>query len=172
MPRKITAVLITREDAWPKDVPLNFDFDELLVETRCPNVRRRFELAQQAKHEHIYVQDDDNVIDIKALYEHYDDEHLTNVMIPGIHETYEPTGVTLLGYGAFFPKSLINFSRWERTHGEVDAMEADRIFTFLAQPHRVVFQDVKQIRRAEKMCERQGHYETRQRFFDALAVLP
>jgi len=171
MAYNVTAVLITRERYWPKDVPIAFDFDEVIVETLCPNVRRRYELALEARNEVIYVQDDDMVVDIAALWPHYDGR-LTNAMIPGMHDIYKDTGVTLVGYGAFFPKALINFSRWEKQYGEVDAMEADRIFTYLAQPHNVVFQPPVQIDRPVKMCQRPCHYEVRQKFFNMLKELP
>lgn len=167
MSHKVTAVLITREREWPKDCRVDFDFDEVLIETNCVNVRRRFELAKTAKNDIIYVQDDDNVIDISKLWEQYDGR-LTHAITDGHAEIYAGTGVTLIGFGAFFPKSLIDFSRWEADCGEVDAMEADRIFTYLAQPHNSVFIPIMQIDRPVKMCYRPGHYERKNNIIEQL----
>lgn len=158
----VTAILITREDRYPTDIRMGFPFDEVIIETGCPNVRRRFELALGARNETIYTQDDDAEIDINALWHHYDGS-LTNAITQYHKDAYEGTGVTLIGWGAFFPKSLIDFSRWEAAYGEVDAMEADRIFTYLAQPHNTVVMPIQERPRGTRMCLEPGHYQTRDR---------
>src|SRR5205809_1046685 len=101
----VSAVLITREAEYPKGVRLDFDFGELLIHTQCPNVLRRFELATKAKHDVIYVQDDDASIDIKKLWRAYDGT-LTNALTLEHKIIYQGTGVTLIGWGCFFPRAM------------------------------------------------------------------
>lgn len=164
---KVSAVLITREDRYPTDIALNFPFDEVIVNTRCPNVKRRFDLAQQARNEVIYVQDDDAEIDIALLASYYDGR-MTHAITPGHAQIYRGTGVTLIGWGCFFRKSMIDWSKWEAKYGDVDEMEADRIFTYFAHPHNSVLMSIRQIHRATKMCERPGHYQTKERILRML----
>lgn len=166
----ITACLITRERAWPDDVPMSFPFDEVLIANRCPNVLRRFELAQKARNEIVYVQDDDCQINIGHLWMHYDGR-LTNAISSGHQQIYAGTGVTLIGFGCFFNKKQIDWSRWEAKYGPVDEMECDRVFTYLAQPHNNVVMPIRQLNRVEKMCARKGHYETRDRIIKQLKEL-
>lgn len=165
--RRVTAVLITRESEYPKDVRLDFEFDEVLVETNCRNVLRRYELALQARNDVIYFQDDDASIDIKHLWSQYNGK-LTYAITPGHLIMYASTGVALVGWGAFFPKMLIDFRRWEAAYGPVDEMECDRIFTYIAQPHNPVVMPIGQFSRPVKMCERPGHYQTRDKIFKML----
>jgi hypothetical protein len=166
----VTAVLITRERAYPQDIRVDFPFDEVLVETSCPNVRRRYELALRAKSDVIYTQDDDAEIDIPALWAHYDGR-LTNAITPYHRDVYAPTGMTLVGWGCFFPKLLIDFSRWEARYGEVDEVEADRIFTYLAQPHNTVVMPIAEHKRREQLCQRPDHYPARDRILAKLRAL-
>ena len=156
----VTAVLITREATYPTDIHVAFPFDEVIVKTHCPNVRMRFELAERANSDIIYVQDDDIEIDIHQLWKHYDGT-LTHAITDYHLKAYAGSGVTLIGFGAFFPKSAINFGEWIDRYGGVDAMEADRIFTYFTQPHNSVLMPIRQVDRPVKMCERPGHYTIR-----------
>lgn len=172
----VTAVLITREHDYPTDVKLDFPFMDHMVQRQCPNVLQRFQLAALATTEHVYVQDDDNEIDIGALYQQYDGRHITNAMPRGMQGFYAGTGVTLIGYGAFFPRRMAQLfverlPWWRVKFPDLIDMEADRFFTWAFQPQHVVTMPVRQIRRAEKMCERQGHYQTRDRIFKMLKEL-
>lgn len=172
----VTAVLITREPEYPLDLRIDFPFAEMLARTRCPNVLERFMTAAEAPTEHIYVQDDDNEIDVAELYRHYDGKHITNAMPRGMQGFYSGTGVTLIGYGAFFPRRMAQqfverLPWWRTKFPDLLDMEADRFFTWAFQPQHVVNMPVRQIRRAEKMCERKGHYETRDRIFKMLKEL-
>ena len=156
----VTAVLITREASYPRDIKIDFPFDEVLIETDCPNVLRRFELAEKASSDIIYVQDDDAEIDIHALWSHYNG-HLTNAMSEFHLQAYAGTGVTLVGWGAFFPKSVINFEPWQKRYGAVDEMEADRIFTYFARPHNSILMPIREVRRSVRMSARVDHYSIR-----------
>ena len=167
---KVSAVLITREAEWPRDARVDFDFDEVLVGTKSPNVFRRFELAMTARNDVVYVQDDDCSIDIEQLWRKYDGR-LTNAQTPEHQRVYGGTGMTLIGWGAFFPKRLIDFSRWIARYGKVDQMECDRIFTFLAQPHNTIVMPIRQFTRPVRMCNQPGHYQVRDRLLTMLKEL-
>lgn len=176
---KITSVLITREDAWPADAPVNFNFEESLVEVRCPNIFRRFELAAAAQHETVYVQDDDVVIDVKRLYSLYLTAGLkpTNVMPLGFQQIYGGTGVTMIGFGCFFQRSLAerfvaHQQFWRAEFGdEIFETEADRFFTYSHQPFHNVTIAMRQISRAVKMSKRPNHYAIRTEIFERLKHL-
>lgn len=134
---KATAVLITKQSEYPKEAldALTGKFDEILIETSCPAVFRRYDLALRAKNEIIYFQDDDCVVDVEALFKAYDGR-ITNNISPGHFENYKDKGVTLIGWGAFFPKSMINFVKYLAKH-PIDSLflsQTDRIFTYLNQP--------------------------------------
>lgn len=173
--RKVSAVLITRENEWPTDIKLDFEFDEVLVMTHCPSLACRFQLAQQARNEIIYVQDDDCQIDIKELWTHYDGR-LTNAIKWGHQQIYAGTGVTLIGWGCFFPKSLIDFSRWTAQYGDIVqgglAHEVDRIFTYLAQPHNTVRIPIEDLTRTRAMSrDNPDHYRSKDRVIGMLKEL-
>jgi hypothetical protein len=165
----ITAVLITREPEYPLDTQIDFPFDEVLLETNCPSLARRFELAAQARNEIIYVQDDDVAVDIAGLWRHYDGR-LTNCMSWGHLQIYNglcQNRVTLIGWGCFFPKRLLDFSPWTDAFGEMPAHEVDRIFTHLAfrsqgGPHNTVVMPFRQLPRAHAMSrDNPNHYTSR-----------
>ena len=132
----VTAVLITREDTWPRHHASlgTFPFANVIVVPRCPDILTRWTTALTAKTDTIYVQDDDATIDIDDLWARYDGKTITNVMTPDRIKRYAGTGVTLIGWGAFFPKSLIDFSLWHYVYGAVPLMHADYVFTY-NKPH-------------------------------------
>ena len=170
----VTAVLITREDEYPKDVVLDFEFDEVIVCTRCPHVFRRYELAAEARNEIIYFQDDDAVINIKDLWTHYDGRRITHAITPGHKKIYEGTGVTLIGWGSFFPKHMVTEfveeqQTWRDLVGDqVFEAEADRVFTFRHGPHNSVVMPIWQFRRPVRMSDRPDHYRTKDRVIKTL----
>lgn len=131
----VTAVLITREKEYPKEISLE-GFGEVLICTESPSVYQRYILAAIAKNDTIYVQDDDAIIDYKELFEHYDGR-LTNCMTQHHFDAYRGNGCTLVGWGCFFPKSMLAvFNKYMDRYG-VDShllRDADRIFTVLNQP--------------------------------------
>lgn len=132
----VTAVLITREKEYPKQIVLD-GFGEVLIRTESPSVYERYLLAKQAKNDIIYVQDDDCTLDYRFLFSKYDG-FLTNAMTRHHFNAYNGSGCTLVGWGAFFPKHMLGvFDKYIEKYGE-DAhllREADRIFTVLNQPH-------------------------------------
>ena len=154
----ITAVLITREAHWRAGANLGtFPFAEIMCQTQCPNVLQRFELAQQAQHDIIYVQDDDVTINIAELWSHYDGR-LTNAITAERQRRYAGTGVTLMGWGSFWPKSMLNFTRWTARYGPLDPMYVDYIFTYLNQPHNTHVMRIHELPRHGRMISCQpGH---------------
>lgn len=185
---KVTAVLITREAEYPRDIHLNFDFDEVLVETRCQSLVRRFDLARQARNDVVYVQDDDCEVDVAALWKRYERfesaPRLTNCMSFGhlqIYNQLSQNRVTLIGWGCFFPKRLIDFSPWEDAHGQIVGspfeIEIDRIFTHLAYryqeaPHNTVVMPFRQITRTRAMSrDNRDHYRSRDNVIKMLEAM-
>lgn len=171
----VTAVLITRDPVWPADVPLDdIPFGEVKLQTSCPNVFQRFVLAAEAKCERIYVQDDDVVIDVRELFKHDIIASITNIMPPGFQQIYRGTDVTLIGFGAFFPRWMAEQfverqQRWRDAFGdEVFEAEADRFFTWTHWPHNEVHLPMRQIRRPVRMSDRPNHYKTRDEIFRRL----
>lgn len=136
---KITAVLITRDKEYSKEIDTSW-FDEVLIKTESPSVYERYLLAGKAKNDIIYFQDDDAILDYKELWKHYNGQ-LTNG-ITRVHQNfYRDSGVTLVGWGCFFPKHMLkNLDIYIEKYG-VDAhllREADRIFTYFSKPHNNV----------------------------------
>lgn len=136
---QVSCVLITREKEYPKEISTE-GFGEVLIATESPSVYQRYLLAAKAKHDIIYVQDDDCTLDYRELFSHYNG-CLTNAMTMHHLQAYMGSGCTLVGWGCFFPKEMLKaFDRYIAKYGE-DAhlmREADRIFTVLNQPHNTV----------------------------------
>lgn len=143
---KITAVLITKEKEYPQLVlerlTLGF-FDEIIIKTESPSVYERYLLAAQAKNDIIYVQDDDCLVNYQNLFKHYKDAvgSITNTMTLPFQRRYEPMGCTLVGWGCYFPKSMLNvFDKYVEKYGIDNHLyrEADRIFTYLNKPFNTI----------------------------------
>lgn len=139
------------------------EFDEFIVEVNCPSIYRRYELSSTAKNDLVYVQDDDCLIGVKELFEYYNGQ-LTNAINPHHLEAYKGTGITLVGFGTFFPKSMVNFTKYLDKY-EVDDLflsQTDRIFTYLNQPHNSIVLPIHHLPRATeygRMSTTPGHYE-------------
>lgn len=138
----VTAVLITRKKEYPKEIQLE-GFGEIIVVPECPSIYHRYLAASRAKHDIIYVQDDDCLIDYARLWAAYDGR-LTNFMTQGHFNSYRGKGATLVGWGCFFPKAMLtSFLRYIEKYGQDEYLlrEADRIFTVLNQPHNTLISD-------------------------------
>src|ERR1700753_1949500 len=109
---KVSAILITKEKKYPKEVLESLsDFDEIIVKTECPNILTRYELTLKAKNEVIYVQDDDCIIDSQELFKYYNGQ-ITNAITQHHRDFYSKLGMTLIGFGAFFPKKMVDFKKY------------------------------------------------------------
>ena len=136
---RITAVLITRDKEYPKEIDTSW-FDEVLIKTESPSVYERYLLAEKAKNDIIYFQDDDAIVDYKEIWRHYNGQ-LTNGITRAHQNNYRETGVTLVGWGCFFPKKMLkNLDRYIEKYGKDRHLlrEADRIFTYLTKPHNTI----------------------------------
>lgn len=169
---EVSAILITREKYWPKDARIDFQCDVTTL-TECPYVAKRFELAATAAYDTIYVQDDDVDLDIERLYKCYDGR-LTNAIHGGHSYAYQNTGVTLIGFGCFFPRVMAerfmaDEGKWRKKFGdELYEQEADRIFTFVNRPHNNVSMPYREFRRQGCMSMRHDHYKIRDRMIREL----
>lgn len=163
---KVSCVLITRNAEYPEIIMERLDqgfFDEILVQPNSECVYQRYIAAKQAKNDLIYVQDDDCMVNYRVLFRSYDGR-LTNSMPLEFQEKYKDWECTLVGWGCFFPKSMLSvFDRYIEKYG-MDAhllREADRIFTHLNQPFNTVtlpHEDLFQT--PERMCYQEDHYRS------------
>lgn len=172
---RISAVLITREPDYPQDALPDFPFDEILIQTNCPSLMRRWDLVEEANNDIIYVQDDDVKVDVKALWNIYklSPDFLTCVITPMHFERYMGTGTTLVGWGCFFQKKQVNFQPWIDVFGPVPERECDLVMTYFAQPFNHIVQPVHEFARSrpERMCSAPDHYTRRQDVMRQLQTL-
>ena len=140
---KITCVLIEKGPEYPEIVLERIDlgfFDEILVVVDSPSVYHRYLAAAKAKNPIIYIQDSDCMVNYQVLFKSYNGQ-ITNTMTKEFLEKYKDKGCTLIGWGCYFPKSMLSvFDRYIEKYS-VDAhllREADRIFTHLNQPWNTV----------------------------------
>lgn len=166
-PEQVSAVLVTRGDvdmspvvdslAWCTDVIIwnNSEREDL----QCYG---RFAGIAEAKHDHIYVQDDDLVIDALALLAHYDGESIVANKPP--EEEWR-----FIGGGAFFPRTLPDFtayrSRLDFVQEEFDRC-ADVVFAY-SHPYRHTWVGYQRLLpwhdAPNRMYKQPNHYEVRER---------
>jgi hypothetical protein len=150
----ISAVLITREKEFPEG-PLNLikrnsNITEILIDTECKSMLRRFLLAKNAKNDLIYTQDDDCYVDnIQQLIDEFDGKHITYNCQQYHYDYYKDlvdNKIALIGWGAIFKKEWINvFEEYFKVFpvDELSMFMADRIFTYLNTPHNVVIRPTR-----------------------------
>lgn len=159
-----SAVLITKEKSYPQEIlDLLPKFDEVLIKTECPSILARYELAQKAKNNIIYVQDDDCITDVEALRSMFNGR--LTVAVKEHHQNfYAGSGVTLVGFGAFFTKDMINFDPYLDRYGvsPLFLSQADRVFTYLNQPFNQVPVETRNLPTATdntRMSNQEDHYD-------------
>jgi hypothetical protein len=170
--KNVTAVLITTKDEYPKEISID-GFGEVLIKTNSPSVFERYLLAEKATNDIIYVQDDDCIVDYKALWRYYDGR-LTNTMTPHHYSAYSSTGATLVGWGCFFPKAMLKeFHRYIDRYGQDFHLfrEADRIFTVLNQPHNTIIAPHQDLPQVGRMSHEALHYEWAREAIEKTRVL-
>lgn len=166
---KATAVLITTKADYPPEVleSLLGKFDEILIETECPSIHRRYQLATKAKNDLIYVQDDDCITNVEALFKAYNGQ-ITNAITQHHLDWYKDKGVTLVGFGAFFPKNMIDFSEYLDKY-PVDSLflsQTDRVFTYLNRPFNQQLVTIKNLPSATesgRMSTKPDHWSNLER---------
>ncbi len=142
---KVTAVVVTKGGTLDVKVTQSLrSFDEVIVwdNSRAPkNVRvyGRFAGALLARNEFVYVQDDDCVVDAIKIAHCAASLVGTGKILCNMPSDRRPeyvgTGVSLIGWGTVFSKSLIGPSfaaylkRWPQD--ELFERECDRLFTYV-----------------------------------------
>lgn len=164
---KISAILITRLIEYPEIIlerlDINDFFDEIMVVNESANVYNRYIAASKAKNDIIYVQDDDCLVNHQVLFKSYNGL-ITNTMTKEFLEKYKDKKCTLVGWGCYFPKSMLGvFGKYTERYG-VDShllREADRIFTFLNQPFNTVIQPHEDLfQTPDRMGYQPEHYKS------------
>ena len=143
-PRQVTAVIVTKGGVDLGDQSNPGLFGEALIwdNSQCVasgnsdvKVYGRYLAALEASNEYVYVQDDDCVIDVQRLCAEYQPGELLCNVKPHHHEVYsrQYPGMTLVGWGAISPKSMIDFSPYLDRYPEDELFlrECDRVFTWL-----------------------------------------
>ena len=140
-PKEISAVLITKDPIYPKEVlehTASFGFGEILILTNCDSPFRKHELFQKAKFETIYYSDDDAICPIADLLALSKPDIINCALKQGHFDAYKDSKATMgLGWGAIFPKSLLkSLDKYVKIYGEdeVYKRETERIFTYLNHP--------------------------------------
>jgi UDP-N-acetylglucosamine 4,6-dehydratase/UDP-glucose 4-epimerase len=172
---KISCVLITKEAQYPEIVLERLNqgfFDEIIIVTECESIYHRYLAAQKAKNDIIYVQDDDCMVNYRALFSYYN-SYITNTMTKEFKDKYEDPrytfiGCTLVGWGCYFPKSMLSvFDKYIAKYGIDNHLlrEADRIFTYLNQQFNTVImshEDLPQAAADDRMGYQEDHYTSMQ----------
>lgn len=121
----------------------------------------RFAAIPEAKHPHIYVQDDDLTVDALALLERYDGTGIVANVPPD--EEWD-----FIGGGAFFPRDLPNFQPYTDRHGAGTDFDrvCDVVFAY-GHPYQrtwVGYREMLPWHDAENRMYRQAdHYLVRER---------
>ncbi|HXI88460.1 MAG TPA: hypothetical protein VNH18_14710 [Bryobacteraceae bacterium] len=140
-PSEVSAVIVTKGDNESTLARIRESlsmFAEVLVWDNSQSINRkvygRYVAALNAFSEYIYTQDDDCLVDARKLFGMYQPGELLCNMLPSHQPFYAATGgISLVGWGAIFPKALIDFSAYLANYPEDELFdrECDRIFTWL-----------------------------------------
>lgn len=168
----VTAILISREKNYPEIILERLTctefFKDIIIVTECQSVYHRYLAAAQAETKHLFVIDDDALVNFKVLWKSYDGVRITNAMTKPFIEKYKDSECTLIGFGAFFPKSMLSCFDPYIEKFKVDAhllREADRIFTHFNRPWNTIVlphEDLKSSSAPDRMSYEEGHYKSMQ----------
>jgi hypothetical protein len=135
---QVSAVLVTRGDVDLSPVLATLPFDDVVIwdKTKRPEdyfIWSRYVAMQEAKHDVVYVQDDDCLTDPAVIASQYRPGFITANVPPERRDFYRD-GVTLIGWGSVFHRSMATvfnryLKRWPMD--ELFMRECDRIFTGL-----------------------------------------
>jgi hypothetical protein len=142
--KNVSAVLITRGDVPVSPVVYSLPFEDVVVwdtSLRGPQVRAalmyaRYMAVASCKHDIIYVQDDDCIVDARSLVQQYQMGTVTCNMPVEKREEYNriAPGISLVGWGAVFHRARLKaFDSYIEKFPADDLFyrEADRVFTYL-----------------------------------------
>ena len=134
----VSGVIVTKGDRDISTVVKSLPFSDVVVWDNSKRndlkVFGRFHAAViEAKNPIVYVQDDDCIVDIPKLLEHYDPNMVVCNMPANRRKDYQNTGISLIGWGALFHVSKINFKRYTACFpvDELFYRECDRVFTYI-----------------------------------------
>lgn len=145
---KLTAVIPTRGDVDVSPIVSHLrtyrEIAEVVVVAGSTPFNR-YMWGRHATTDLIYTQDDDCITDIAMLIDFWEDRDVILNAMTREHAAQYPGAQTLLGFGAIFPRLLINTTfifdeRWKR-----DALffrEADRIFATV-NTHSTVYPKIE-----------------------------
>ena len=146
----ISAVIVTKGDVDLSPILESLPFDDIVVwdnakEHIDQKVYGRYLGIYRAKHDFIYVQDDDCIVPVEDLATPYVGNGVRRELWCNVQrshsEFYRPLGCTLVGWGAIFPRILANWAFAQyRSVFPVDELflrECDRVFTGLTPFHEV-----------------------------------
>lgn len=176
--QNVTAIIPTRGDHDLTPVLQSLPFDQIIT-TREPGLYCRYESVKVAKHDLIFTQDDDCIVDVAELLRQYQGGVLCNMPARKRHEY--PDGIALVGWGALFPRSAVEvFERyfWLYKPDALFLREADRVFTGL-QPVQlcdVQFTHLPKAHGRDRMGAQPDHLrslgEIRKRIYDVRRTVP
>lgn len=137
-PKKVSAVLVTKGGRDVASIRERLSvFGQVIVWNNAAGIDEkvfgRYLGVLQATCDHVYVQDDDCLIDVERLCAEYrPDEVLCNVL-PSHAPFYGARRMSLVGWGSIFPKTAVNFDPylWKFASDELFKRECDRVFTRL-----------------------------------------
>lgn len=166
----VSACLVTRGDIDMTPILDSLPFDDVIVYDNSKRenlaVYGRYAAIAEAKHDTIYVQDDDCTVNVAALLaEHEPGERLCNM--PAWKQNEYPFS-SLVGWGALFPRTDadIAFAGWERDDAFYRC--CDCVFTARLPFRRidVGHTDLPYATDASRMYQQPNHYRERARVTD------
>ena len=129
---KISAIIVTRGDVDLGPCLSSIDADETIIRRGHGGVWERWEAAMSAKHDVIYVQDDDCVVDFAGVIAEYDQAVVTCNMLTSHRADYpHPDGIALVGWGCVFHRSKLEVFGKIHMADDLFKRECDRVFTGL-----------------------------------------
>lgn len=138
---QISAVVVTKGD---RDISRVVEslapFGQVIVHDNSKQVTDsivfgRWIAAASAKHEAVFVCDDDTIVDSEALCAQFRPGRILCNMPERWHKSYLGTGICLVGFGAVFERSMVwpGFAAYDAAghpRDEVFLREADRVWTY------------------------------------------
>jgi hypothetical protein len=145
----VSAIIVTRGDVDLSPCLSSIDADEVIIRRGHGGVWERWEAAISAKHDVVYVQDDDCVVDFAGVIAAYDERDVACNMLAS-HRSDYLDGIALVGWGCVFHKDMLNaFGHYlmRFPEDEIFRREADRVFTGL-NPVKLIDLGVHHLRQA------------------------
>lgn len=175
----ISAVIVTKGDVDLSPVLASLPFDDIVVwdnsKEQDYKVYGRYVAMKRAKYSIIYSQDDDAITQPERICKHYMPGVITaNLPIP--RRVEYPDGITLLGWGSVFDKSLTGvFAKYLRRWpmDELFLRECDRVFTGLNRTWNITlpFEHLPQAFTDDRMGQEKRHLSDLQEIRNRLASI-